>query len=63
MQRALSCPHGSAIDADPPGGADFFVPLGQILKLLCPDEKPEGAVKRLPSHAFPNEASAIAKQV
>jgi len=35
----------------------------EILKVLCPDEAPEGAVKRLPSHSFPSEATAISKQV
>ena len=35
----------------------------EMLKALCPNEVPEGAVKRLPSHQFPLEASSITKEV
>lgn len=34
-----------------------------MLKVLCPNEVPQGAVKRLPSHQFPLEASSITKEV
>lgn len=35
----------------------------EILKTLCPNEVPQGAVKRLPSHQFPIEAGSITKEV
>jgi len=35
----------------------------EILKALCPNEVPQGAVKRLPSHLFPIEASSITKEM
>jgi hypothetical protein len=34
-----------------------------MLKLLCPNEVPQGAIKRLPSHSFPLEASLIVKDI
>ena len=34
-----------------------------ILKALCPNEVPQGAIKRLPSHLFPLETSVIVKDI
>ena len=35
----------------------------EVLKALCPNEVPQGAIKRLPSHQFPHEASGISREV